>query len=132
VRRDTRSLGGLWRRHAELGQEAAVVGLHPFLGQPALVVVPEGTDRFPLEVLPSGLDRTDSWTRGWISSERWKLSGTQPVGYEAGCWALRGNFTGQVATYIALAEILGNVPLLTADARTRDSPVALNCPVEVL
>jgi len=47
-------------------------------------------------------------------------------------WALRGNFTGQDATYIALAEMLGNVPLLTADARIRDAPVALSCPVEVL
>lgn len=47
-------------------------------------------------------------------------------------WALRGNFTGQDATYIALAEMLGNVPLLTADARIRDAPVALNCPVELL
>jgi predicted nucleic acid-binding protein len=47
-------------------------------------------------------------------------------------WALRGNFTGQGATYIALAEMLGNVPLLTADARIRDAPVKLNCPVEVL
>ncbi len=41
-------LGGLRRGHAQLGQEAAVVGLHPFLGQPALVVVPEGTDHLPL------------------------------------------------------------------------------------
>src|ERR1700722_1376620 len=50
---------GLGRGHAELGQEAAVVGLHPLLGQPAVVVVPEDTDHFPLEVLPGGLDRTD-------------------------------------------------------------------------
>ena len=41
-------LGGLRRGHAELGQKAAVVGLHPFLGQPALVVVPEGANQFPL------------------------------------------------------------------------------------
>jgi predicted nucleic acid-binding protein len=47
-------------------------------------------------------------------------------------WALRGNFTGQDATYIALAEMLGNVPLLTADVHIRDAPVALNCPVELL
>ena len=47
-------------------------------------------------------------------------------------WALRGNFTGQDATYIALAEMLGNVPLLTADARIRDAPVVLNCRVELL
>jgi predicted nucleic acid-binding protein len=47
-------------------------------------------------------------------------------------WALRGNFTGQDATYIALAEMLGNVPLLTADARIRGAPVALNCSVELL
>ena len=47
-------------------------------------------------------------------------------------WGLRGNFTGQDATYIALAETLGNVPLLTADARIRDAPVALNCQVELL
>ncbi len=47
-------------------------------------------------------------------------------------WALRRNFTGQDATYIALAEMLGNVPLLTADVRIRDAPVALDCPVEVL
>jgi len=52
-------LDRLCRGHAQLGQEAAVVGLHPFLGQPALVVVPKDTDHFPLEVLPSGLDGTD-------------------------------------------------------------------------
>src|SRR3984957_3837866 len=66
MRAGLRSLrGGLCRLHAELGQEAAVVGLHPFLGQPALVVVPEGTDHFPLEVLPGGLD----WTDGRIGKE---------------------------------------------------------------
>ena len=47
-------------------------------------------------------------------------------------WALRDNFTGQDATYIALAEMLGTVPLLTADVHLRDAPVALNCPVELL
>jgi hypothetical protein len=51
--------GGLGGRHAQLGQQAAVVGLHPFLGRPPLVVVPENTDHFPLEVLPGGLDWTD-------------------------------------------------------------------------
>ncbi len=51
--------GRLGGRHGQLGQEAAVVGLHPFLGQPALLVVPEGTDHYPLEGLPSGLDWTD-------------------------------------------------------------------------
>src|SRR5580658_7712669 len=51
--------GGLRRGHAQLGQEAAVVGLHPLLCQPALVVVPEGTDRFPLEVLTGRPYRTD-------------------------------------------------------------------------
>jgi hypothetical protein len=48
--------GGLGGRHTELGQEAPVVGLHPFLGQPALVVVPEDTEHFPLDVLPGGFD----------------------------------------------------------------------------
>jgi predicted nucleic acid-binding protein len=47
-------------------------------------------------------------------------------------WGLRGSFTGQDATYIALAEMLGNVPLLTADVHIRDAPVPLNCPVELL
>jgi hypothetical protein len=52
--------GGLGRGHAELGQEAAVVGLHPLLGQPpVVVVVPEDTDHLPLEVLTGGLDWTD-------------------------------------------------------------------------
>src|ERR1700722_13927533 len=56
------SLGG---RDSELDKQAAVVGLHPFLGQPALVVVPEYTDHFPLEVLPGGLD----WTDGRVGEE---------------------------------------------------------------
>jgi predicted nucleic acid-binding protein len=47
-------------------------------------------------------------------------------------WALRGNFSGQDATYIALAEMLGNIPLLTADTRLRDAPVVLNCRVDLL
>src|ERR1700747_917953 len=51
--------GGLWRGHAPLGQEAAVGGLPPLLCQPALVVVPEGTDHFPLEVLTGRPYRTD-------------------------------------------------------------------------
>jgi len=51
--------GRLGGRHAQLGQEAVVVGRHPSLGQPAFIAVPEGTDRFPLDVLPSGLDWTD-------------------------------------------------------------------------
>src|SRR5580700_10769366 len=51
--------GGLYRGYAELGQEAAVVGLHPLLCQAAVVVVPEGTDHFPLEVLPGRPYRTD-------------------------------------------------------------------------
>src|SRR6476646_2673487 len=51
--------GGLCRGHAQLGQEAAVVGLHPLLCQPALVVVPEGTDHFPLEVLTGRPYRTN-------------------------------------------------------------------------
>ena len=55
--------GRLGGRHAQLGQEAAVVGLHSFLGQPVLGVVPEGTDHFPLEGLPSGLDWTDGASR---------------------------------------------------------------------
>jgi hypothetical protein len=52
-------LAGLRDRDTKLCQEAAVVGLHPLLGQAAFVVVPEGTDHFPLEVLPSRLERTD-------------------------------------------------------------------------
>ena len=52
-------LGALCSVHTQLGQEAAVVGLHPFLGQPTLAVVPEGADHFPIEVLPGGLDWTD-------------------------------------------------------------------------
>jgi hypothetical protein len=52
-------LGGLRRGHAELGQEAAVVGLHPLLSQPPVVVVPERVDHFPLDVLAGGLDGAD-------------------------------------------------------------------------
>src|ERR1700724_1375795 len=63
--------GVLCRGHAQLGQEAAVVSLHPFLGQPALVVVPEGTDHFPLEVLPGGLD----WTDGRVGKEPSEVAG---------------------------------------------------------
>ena len=51
--------GGLGGCDSELDQQAAVVGLHPFLDQPALVVVSENTDHFPLEVLAGGLDGTD-------------------------------------------------------------------------
>jgi predicted kinase len=47
------------RGHAELGQEAAVVGLHPLLSQSPVVVVPERVDRFPLDVLAGGLDGAD-------------------------------------------------------------------------
>ena len=52
-------LGGLRRGHAELDQEAAVVGLHPLLGQAPFVVVPERVDHFPLKVRASGLDGAD-------------------------------------------------------------------------
>ena len=51
------------RGHTELGQEAAVVGLHPFLGQQAVVVIPKESDHFPLEVLPGRLDWTDGRVR---------------------------------------------------------------------
>src|SRR5579859_942223 len=51
--------GGFGGGDSELDQQTAVVGLHPFLGQPALVVVSENTDHFPLEVLAGGLDGTD-------------------------------------------------------------------------
>ena len=44
---------------AEFGQQAAVVGLHPFLGQAPVVVVPEGADHFPFEGLPGGFDWAD-------------------------------------------------------------------------
>jgi hypothetical protein len=60
-------------RHPELGQEASVVGLHPLLGQPPVIVVPEETDHFPLEVLPSGLDCADRRVRehpGEVAGER--------------------------------------------------------------
>jgi len=43
---------------AEVGQEAAVVGLDPLLRQPAVVVVPERGDDFPLDLLAGGPDRT--------------------------------------------------------------------------
>jgi AcrR family transcriptional regulator len=49
----------LRRGHAELGQEAAVVGLHSLLGQSPVVVVPEGVDHFPFDVLAGGLDWSD-------------------------------------------------------------------------
>jgi hypothetical protein len=51
--------GGLGCRDAELGQEAAGVGLHPLLGQSPVVVVPERADHLPLEVLLGGLDGAD-------------------------------------------------------------------------
>ena len=53
------ALGGLHGGHAELGQEAAVVGLHPLLGQSPVVVVPERVDHFPFDVLAGGLDWSD-------------------------------------------------------------------------
>src|ERR1700722_4688220 len=63
--------GGLGRGYAELGQEAAVVGLHPLLGQPPVVVVPEDTDHFPLEVLTGGLD----WTDGRVGKDPGEVTG---------------------------------------------------------
>jgi hypothetical protein len=62
-----------------LSQEAAVVGLYPFLGQPALVVVPEGTDHIPLEVLPGGLDSTD----GRVGKEPGEVTGERGVRRQA-------------------------------------------------
>jgi hypothetical protein len=53
------ALGGLCGGYAELGQEAAVVGLHPLLRQPPVLVVAEGVDHFPRDVLAGGLDRSD-------------------------------------------------------------------------
>src|SRR5258708_31950980 len=64
-------LSGLRDSHTELGQEAAVVGLHPFLGRQALVVVPEGTDHFPLEVLSGGLD----WADGRVGKDPGEVPG---------------------------------------------------------
>src|SRR5665213_24292 len=51
------SLGGLGCGDAELGQEAAVVGLYPLFGESPVLVVSEGADHFPLEVLAGGLGR---------------------------------------------------------------------------
>jgi hypothetical protein len=45
--------------HAELGEEAVGVGLHPLLGQALVVVVPERVDHFPFDVLAGGLDRSE-------------------------------------------------------------------------
>src|ERR1700745_37439 len=64
-------LGGPCRGPAELGKEAAVVGLHPFLGRQALVVEPEGTDHFPLEMLPGGLD----WADGRVGKDPAEVTG---------------------------------------------------------
>jgi hypothetical protein len=58
-RAQLRTCDRLRHSHAELGQETAVVGLHPLLCQSGVVVVPEGTDHFPLKVLSGGLDWTD-------------------------------------------------------------------------
>src|ERR1700689_383959 len=72
--------GGLCRGHAQLGQQAAVVGLHPFLGQPALVVVHEGTDHFPLEVLTGGLD----WTDGRVGKDPREVTGERGARRQGG------------------------------------------------
>src|SRR5580704_17695663 len=65
------ALARLGRGDSELGQKAAVVGLHPLLGQLPAGVVPEGTDHFPLEVLPSGLD----WTDGRVGEDPGEIAG---------------------------------------------------------
>jgi hypothetical protein len=64
-------LDGLRKGDTELGQEAAVVGLRPLLGEATVVVVREGTDHFPLDVLPSRLDGTD----GQVSEEPGEVTG---------------------------------------------------------
>jgi hypothetical protein len=50
---------GLRRGYAKPGQEAAVVSLHPLLGQVPTLVAPERADDFPLEVLAGGLKASD-------------------------------------------------------------------------
>ena len=52
-------LNGFRDGDAEVGEEAAVVGLHPFLGQSPIIVVPEGADDFPFQVLAGGFDGAD-------------------------------------------------------------------------
>lgn len=46
-------------------------------------------------------------------------------------WALRHNFTGYDATYVALAEMTGATALLTTDTRLAKAPGA-ECRIELL